>query len=43
MESQLPDEEIERLEDLPLDQRAAALEDFERRLRARLDDDRAQG
>jgi hypothetical protein len=42
MEPLLPDGELERLEDLPLVERAAALEDLERRLRAWMDDDAAQ-
>jgi hypothetical protein len=38
MELPLSDEELERLEVLPLDERAAALEELERRLRDALDD-----
>jgi hypothetical protein len=43
MEPDHPDIEPERLEELPLEERAVALEDFERRLRSFMDDDAAQG
>jgi hypothetical protein len=43
MEPLLPDDELERLDSLPLDERAAALEEVERRLRARLNDETTQG
>jgi len=39
MEPLLPEGELERLEALPLEERAAALEELERRLRTRLSDD----
>ncbi len=39
MESPLPDGELERLEALPLGERAAGLEELERRLRTWMDDD----
>ena len=42
MKPGLPDIEPERLEELPLEERAVALEDFERRLRSFMDDDAAQ-
>jgi len=42
MESSMPDVELERLEELPLDERAGALEDLERRLRSFMDDDAAK-
>jgi len=42
MESLAPEEELERIEQLPLDERAPALEALERRLRASLDDDAVQ-
>jgi hypothetical protein len=38
MELVLSQEELDRLEALPLEERAAALEELERRLRAALDD-----
>jgi hypothetical protein len=38
MEPLLPDEELETLERLPLEERAAALEDVERRLRSIMND-----
>ena len=43
MEPGLPDIEPERLEELPLEERAMALEDLERRLRSFMDDDASQG
>ena len=36
-------QELERIEALPLDERPAALEDLERRLRAVIDGDHDQG
>lgn len=38
MEPLVTDEEMARIEELPLEERAAALESIERRLRASLDD-----
>jgi hypothetical protein len=38
MEPVMPDIEPERLEQLPLEERAGALEDLERRLRSFMDD-----
>ena len=43
MEPDLPDIDPERLEELPLEERAVALEGLERRLRSFMDDDTAQG
>jgi hypothetical protein len=43
MEPGLPDFEPERLEELPLEERAVALEDLERRLRSFMDDDPSTG
>jgi hypothetical protein len=43
MEAGLPDIDPERLEELPLEERALALEDLERRLRSFMDDADAQG
>jgi hypothetical protein len=43
MEPDLPDIDRERLEQLPLEERAVALEDLERRLRSFMDDDTVQG
>jgi hypothetical protein len=43
MEPGLPDIDPERLEELPLEERATALEDLERRLRSFMDHDAAQG
>jgi hypothetical protein len=43
MEAGLPDIDPERLVELPLEDRAVALEDLERRLRSFMDDDAAQG
>jgi hypothetical protein len=42
MEPLLPDGEQDRLEQLPLDERASALEDLERRLRGALNDESAK-
>ena len=39
MEPILPDDEQERLDQLPLDERASALEELERRLRGALNDE----
>lgn len=39
MEPLLPEQELERIEAVPLDERAPALEELERALRSRLDDD----
>lgn len=38
MESLLPDEELDALEQIPLEERAPALETVERRLRSFMDD-----
>jgi hypothetical protein len=43
MDRLLPHDEIEQLDALPLEERAAALEEIERRLRARLNDEPTQG
>src|SRR6266487_3376031 len=42
MEPLVPDDELDRLESSSPEDRAAALEDFERRLRAHMDDDAEQ-
>jgi len=38
MDRLLPDEELDKLEQIPLEERAAALEGVERRLRSFMDD-----
>lgn len=38
MDSLLPDEELDKLEQIPLEERATALEGVERRLRSFMDD-----